>query len=303
MNEKNGFPAWNNNPEIFEINRLPARTIFTGFSSAKAAFDALAVIPGTPFESARATEAHRTPRVPPYRCPRAWLPSDRFRSLNGQWQFSLAERPADRPADFFMPDFDATGWDSITVRDTGSSRGHDFPQYYEQTLPWEVREPLVPPFAPEKFNPVGSYRRTFSVPSSWEGMETIVSFQASKRRFTYGSTENRRLQRGQLYAGRVRYHAVPREGRKSPRGRSVPLVRRELARGSGFLATQRYFPRRVLVRAADCSYSGLPIESPARCRLPERPVRGRSRSKAGNHSDGCEDGGRQHCNEGFCRQG
>ena len=168
MNEKNGFPAWNNNPEIFEINRLPARTIFTGFSSARAAFDAMAVIPGQSFAVANSLAAGNADAGATtgaaISLPASIAASDRFKSLNGQWQFHLAQRPADRPVDFYKPEFDASGWDSIKVPAHWQLEGYDFPQYMNKRYPWEVREPLVPPFAPVEFNPVGSYRRTFHRP-------------------------------------------------------------------------------------------------------------------------------------------
>ena len=38
-----------------------------------------------------------------------------FRSLNGNWHFHWAPNPDSRPADFYQPDFDVSGWDEIVV--------------------------------------------------------------------------------------------------------------------------------------------------------------------------------------------
>src|ERR1035437_5861390 len=37
------------------------------------------------------------------------------RSLNGQWKFNWVPHPAQRPVDFYRPDFDVSGWKEIPV--------------------------------------------------------------------------------------------------------------------------------------------------------------------------------------------
>ena len=34
---ENGYPEWNNNPEIFQLNRLPARANYISYSSVEEA--------------------------------------------------------------------------------------------------------------------------------------------------------------------------------------------------------------------------------------------------------------------------
>ena len=36
-----------------------------------------------------------------------------YKSLNGLWKFHWVDRPSDRPKDFYLPDFDVSGWDEI----------------------------------------------------------------------------------------------------------------------------------------------------------------------------------------------
>ena len=41
--------------------------------------------------------------------------SPQYQSLNGQWKFHWAQRPADRPEPFYQPDYDVSSWDEIPV--------------------------------------------------------------------------------------------------------------------------------------------------------------------------------------------
>jgi len=167
MNEKNGYPAWNNNPDVFEINRLPARSIFCGFDDPAKALAAVNSVPGADGVT----------------LPAAVASSPRFLSLNGKWKFHHVDTPDARPVDFYKSNFDSSAWGEITVPAHWQLEGYDYPQYTNVRYPWEKSEALVPPFAPQKFNPVGSYLRTFTVPESWAGMETVISFQGVESAF------------------------------------------------------------------------------------------------------------------------
>ena len=48
-------------------------------------------------------------------------------------------------------------------------------------MPYNVRP--VPPYLPEDYNPVGSYKKTFIIPDGWENRETIIHFGAVKSAF------------------------------------------------------------------------------------------------------------------------
>ena len=102
-----------------------------------------------------------------------------YRSLNGPWKFHYSPRPADRPADFFHPDFDVAHWDVIPVPSNWERAGYGYPIYVNIPYPFAVDEPWVP----EDDNPVGSYRRDFEVPASWLQRDVFIRFGAVSSAF------------------------------------------------------------------------------------------------------------------------
>lgn len=95
-------------------------------------------------------------------------------SLNGEWRFDWVPRPADRPAGFERADFDASGWGPLPVPSNWELHGHGLPIYTNIVYPF----PKNPPFIDHADNPVGSYRRTFTVPASWTGRDVYLEFGA-----------------------------------------------------------------------------------------------------------------------------
>ena len=67
----NGYPEWNNNPEITHINALPARATLVAYDT---------------MEEALALNCDA---------------SKRKVSLNGAWKFNFAKNPASAPCDFY----------------------------------------------------------------------------------------------------------------------------------------------------------------------------------------------------------
>lgn len=150
----NGYPEWNNNPEIFELNRLPAYASMMSY---------------TTIEQALNGEATASPY---------------YQSLNGSWKFAFAETPEQRIKDFYRSDYDTSGWAEIPVPSHWQFQGYDYPQYTNVRYPWAVSEPeLKPPFAPTVYNPVGAYTRTFTVPEGWAGQPVYLSFQGVESAF------------------------------------------------------------------------------------------------------------------------
>jgi len=94
-------------------------------------------------------------------------------SLNGAWDFHWSPNPGERPTDFFLPDFDITSWDEIPVPANWQLHGHGYPIYTNVRYSWGEPDP---PRVPHDFNPVGSYRRTFTVPEDWDGRQVILHF-------------------------------------------------------------------------------------------------------------------------------
>jgi beta-galactosidase len=98
-----------------------------------------------------------------------------FQSLNGQWKFNGVLRPADRPLDFYRPDFNDSAWRNIPVPASWQMHGFDLPIYTNIIYPFP-QDPKKMPEPPREFNPVGSYRRTFTVPPTWSGREVYLHF-------------------------------------------------------------------------------------------------------------------------------
>ncbi len=102
-----------------------------------------------------------------------------YRSLNGQWKFFWVSKPADRPLDFYKPAFDVTSWKEITVPGNWQMQGYDVPIYVNIKYPFKKD----PPYIPAEFNPVGSYRRTFTVPQGWDGRQVFLHFAGVESAF------------------------------------------------------------------------------------------------------------------------
>jgi beta-galactosidase len=98
-----------------------------------------------------------------------------FQSLNGDWRFHGSLRPAERPIDFYRPDFSDAAWGTMPVPASWQMHGFDIPIYTNIIYPWP-QDPKGPPTPPYDFNPVGSYRLQFTVPAGWKGRQVILHF-------------------------------------------------------------------------------------------------------------------------------
>ena len=99
--------------------------------------------------------------------------------LNGDWSFNFCEKPADRPVDFFKPEYNVSEWAKIKVPGNWAMQGFDKPVYMNHPHEFNVNNPW-PPKVPNDWNPVGSYRRDFEVPASWKGDRIVIHFGAVK---------------------------------------------------------------------------------------------------------------------------
>lgn len=109
--------------------------------------------------------------------------SDFYKSLNGVWKFNYADGPASRPVDFYRDDFSTAEWAEIIVPGNWEVQGFGTPMYMNHPFefsPWETPTPPVLDFLPVEDNPVGSYRRTFTVPDDWSGRAVYLHFGAVK---------------------------------------------------------------------------------------------------------------------------
>lgn len=102
-------------------------------------------------------------------------------SLNGTWKFHWSPRPADRPINFWAPDYDVSSWNDIPVPSDWMFQGYDYPIYVNSD--YEFARNPQPPFVPHDHNPIGSYRRTFTVPAGWKGLDVFLRFGGVKSFF------------------------------------------------------------------------------------------------------------------------
>ena len=145
-------PVWEN-PAVIGINKLPPRATFFGFESVE---KAQAMIPDS---------------------------SERFLSLNGMWKFHYAPTPEKRPVTFFEESYDVSAWDDLRVPSNWEVQGYGVPIYVNHPYAFSFHEAPNPPDIPDHDNPVGSYKRTFDVPSNWDGHDIYVHFGAVKSAF------------------------------------------------------------------------------------------------------------------------
>ena len=138
---RKGNRDWENEC-VTEINRLPARA--DGFPLARTEDALTAGEPPTPY----------------------------VKSLNGRWRFCWNGSPKQRPVDFFKTDYDDSNWLEIDVPSCVEMKGFGSPGYVNIVYPHKNE----PPFIGDEYNPVSSYRTTFTVPPEWKGRRVILRF-------------------------------------------------------------------------------------------------------------------------------
>lgn len=105
--------------------------------------------------------------------------SPNYLSLDGTWKFHYADSPDKRPFWFFKDDYDTRGWDEIDVPSNWQMKGYDVPIYVNISYPYKKN----PPYIEHTWNPVGSYKRSFTVPAEWKDKEVFLHFGAVSSAF------------------------------------------------------------------------------------------------------------------------
>ncbi|MEM6698520.1 MAG: glycoside hydrolase family 2 TIM barrel-domain containing protein, partial [Bacteroidota bacterium] len=129
------------NPAVIGINKLPARATMYSFAS-----------------ETKALQFHKEN-------------SSRVKSLNGNWDFNWSARPSEVPNNFLDPDF--SDWKTITVPSNWELEGYGQAIYTNSGHPWGRYDF---PNIGEEDNPVGIYRKQFTVPSEWKDMNIRLHF-------------------------------------------------------------------------------------------------------------------------------
>lgn len=148
-------PDWEN-PAVFRVNKEPAHATSMPFPDKEGA------LVKKPFES-------------------PWC-----QVLNGLWKFQFSGSTAAMPAGFEKPEFDISLWKEIPVPSNWQMQGYDIPLYTNGTYPFAPKPPQItaePPghytsFPKDRRNPVGCYRRTFTIPADWKSRRTFIVFGA-----------------------------------------------------------------------------------------------------------------------------
>lgn len=173
---------WYDQIETVELNREPARATFTPYKDAGQALAAEKTV----FDDVDETSS-------PY-----------YQTLNGDWSFKFAQKPADREKQVFgqaaaeyVENWNTSTWDTIKVpssiqaqKDENGDFKYEKPLYVNQIYPWANYETVNyhtngtnKPVAPTVNNSVGQYKRTFTVPEDWDGRQVFVSFQGVESAF------------------------------------------------------------------------------------------------------------------------
>ena len=125
--------AWQN-PNITQVNRLPAKAHSISYLSKKRAL---------------AGDIKQ---------------SQRYLSLNGTWQFTLGASPSAFPNHAAPEHLEQYTWANITVPSTWERQGFGQAIYTNVQYPFKP----TPPYPPQENNATGLYRRSFDLPEAWQ---------------------------------------------------------------------------------------------------------------------------------------
>jgi len=151
----NQLPDWEN-PQVIGRHKLPGHATFVTFPDIQSALQDTGMGQTSPY----------------------------YKSLNGQWKFHWSKNPAERPRDFYKTGYNDRKWSDVHVPGDWQLEGFGKPIYLNDRYPFEpVRAKLDPPRIPQNYDPVGSYRKTFTVPKNWNGQKVFIHFGGVKSAF------------------------------------------------------------------------------------------------------------------------
>lgn len=97
--------------------------------------------------------------------------------LDGVWKFAYAKNYASAIPGFEKPEYDCSAWDDIRVPAHIQMEGYDAPQYANTQYPWDGREAVQQGQIPERFNPVASYVKYFTLPAAMQHKPLRIEFE------------------------------------------------------------------------------------------------------------------------------
>ncbi|MDM8163222.1 glycoside hydrolase family 2 TIM barrel-domain containing protein [Collinsella intestinalis] len=143
MNTSSPTLAWLQDPEVFEVNRLPAHSDHTWYGAQRIC----------------------------------------TRTLDGSWRFAYTSSIDERSRNFWHEDADLSTFGTIQVPAHIELEGYGQIQYVNTQYPWDGVSSLRPPAIDTDRCAVGCYVRNFELDSAWEDMRVCISFQGVERAF------------------------------------------------------------------------------------------------------------------------
>ena len=140
VNAADKTPEWKN-PAVNQVNREARRAHFFAFEDA---------------DKAKVNDKTK---------------SSRYLSMEGKWKFYFVKDHDKAPANFFALKYDDSKWVDFPVPGLFEIEGYGDKIYKNAGFAWCTTFENNPPFIGETNNYTGSYRRTFDLPSDWNGQE------------------------------------------------------------------------------------------------------------------------------------
>lgn len=139
--------AWLEDPQVFQVNRIPAHSDHRYYESKE-----------------EMTQGEMKLKQP----------------LNGTWKFAYAENPSQRIMDFYQEEYDITEFAEIQVPGHIQLQGYDKCHYINTMYPWDGHAELRPPHIDPTYNPVASYVKEFDLDAALEHKPIFISFQGAE---------------------------------------------------------------------------------------------------------------------------
>lgn len=133
------------------------------------------------YELTKSPEFFQDRREPPHSDHSYFFPDGPSRfPLNGDWFFHYAENYDGIIPGFYAAGVNCRGWATVPVPSHPQLHGYGRPQYVNTQYPWDGGEDVKPGEVPEKFNPVCSYVKYFTLPARMAGKRIFISFQGAE---------------------------------------------------------------------------------------------------------------------------
>ena len=145
-------PHWQN-PEVVNVNKLPARATSISYPTKKLAIEG---------------DRDASPRK---------------KSLNGKWKFSFYNSPEEVPENIFERSYPDGNWGTIPVPSNWELHGYGKPWQRLTHQIWKAKG-VKQPNIPTDYNPTGIYRRKVSLPKDWKGMQITLHVGAASSALT-----------------------------------------------------------------------------------------------------------------------